>query len=508
MFVLINPKSDDDRNNTYPLGLAYIAAGLEPHGKVRIFDLHYGHTLNELMEYLFSENIRFIGLTLCTSIQGMVDVTRIARLIKELNPSVIVGIGGPHATFQGHEMLQSHIEFDVMFIGAGEVAIRQLGANLARGEDYWYKDVKNILYRDTSGNVVASVSAEHDMSCIPLPARHLLPSAKEYSAKNNQDLPVMCVDSSRGCHGSCTFCTFRLSQHKPWQPRDLGYFKADILSTISRENVDLMELFLTDADFFASPKRADDMLNIIMDIPQIKGFPVTMRADSIVRSQHLLSKLFKAGCNFVEVGIESNADSQLKRFNKRTSPETNLQALDILTNHKKSFDFGIQLDIIFFEPYVTMREIRATNELVQKYSYGNAKNESVFFHKMRLFSGTEFRRQVLKDRLSVDSYMDAPHWEFENEDVARFYSFVVLFKNSLYRDKKELQKRLSGMLRSKKIDLRLMKDCRYLSTMCYDYFNELLNSQNSEDYKFIYSYSKDYLKELSMRYDFKLSSSI
>ncbi len=113
MFVLINIRSTDRRKNIFPLGLAYIAACFEKYEKVKVFDLHYKNNMDELYSLMTMETVKFVGFSVCSSAESMYNCASIAKSIKRISPATIIGIGGPHPTYQGREIMARHLEEQV-----------------------------------------------------------------------------------------------------------------------------------------------------------------------------------------------------------------------------------------------------------------------------------------------------------------------------------------------------------------------------------------------------------
>ena len=318
-FALVNIATNDTRKNIYPLGLAYLSRSLIPYGNVKVFDLHYSDDdRTDLFRWI--NDVRspvFIGLSMCSHPDSIRMCSAIAQQIKMLSPTTIVGVGGPHPTFQGEELLAEYLEFDAAFIGPGELAISQIAENL-RAKVFWATNVNNLIFKNQLGEIVVSPCRSFRFDV--LPAREFLPSIKEYAAKYQIEVPVISIDSSRGCHGNCTFCALSLDKMRRYSVRSTNLIKADIEATIEREHLSVVDLFITDADFFAVPIHAYQVLKVIETIKAVRNFSISCRADSLLRvDRNVLDLLFTLGCNQIEIGVESASDSQLIRYNKRTT---------------------------------------------------------------------------------------------------------------------------------------------------------------------------------------------
>lgn len=498
MIVLINIKSSDKRKNIFPLGLAYIAACFEIYEKVRVFDFHYKDNMDELYSLLTVENVKFVGFSVCSSTESMFNCTSIAKSIKRISPSTIIGIGGPHPTYQGREIIERHMEFDVAMVGEGELAATQIAQNLHTGRAF-YENVNNIIYRDVTNKIIAAAHRKNDIYL--LPARHLFPTCREYSDKFNVKYPVICVESTRGCVGKCSFCALRLDQTNSYVRKDLNLFYEDLKRTLSFQELQTVDLFIVDADFLVSKARALEIIHIIRKFPQIRYFNIASCTDSILRAKDILDDLFEAGCSYIEIGVESFAQKQLDRYGKRATVEASIEAIELLREKQKKYLFSYKIDIILFEPFSTMEDIMISNEYLQKYTYGNTLNENNFFHYMDLFPGTKYRVMAEEAGLSMTaSEMDIPYWRFKDEQVSRLYQYIPLFVQNIYNGKEELEREVSERIQQTECkNLFYIRDMRLLRTITYDWFNDMIRSDSSQ-YREIYEKYLTLYKQIKSKY--------
>lgn len=482
MFVLINTLATDQRKNIFPLGLAYVAACFEKFGQVKVFDLHYNNEINQVFDYFFQNEVKFVGFSVCSSHENISRSSHIAKMIKRISPNTIIGVGGPHATYQGYDIIKHHIEFDVAMIGEGELSSVQIAENFSLNKSNYYDGVNNIVYRNSKGEIIISEHKKNDV--YTLPARHLFNTCKEYSDKFDEELPVVCIESTRGCVGKCSFCALKLNPTKSYVKKDLGLFREDLEYTLSTQKLDKVDLFLVDADFLVSKSRAMEILKIIKSFNQVRYFNIASCSDSLLRCKDILCELFECGCTYIEIGVESFSHEQLERYDKRSSIETSIQAIELLNQMQNTYDFSYKIDIIMFEPFATMDDIRISNEYLQKYTYASSLNESNFFHIMELFPGTKFRAITENSKLSLpSSEMDVPFWRFENDDVAELYKYVTLYNNKVFMDKVKIEHKLENKIyKEKSRELLYLKDLRTLKTITYDWFNELVLAKDSQLY--------------------------
>lgn len=495
MFVLINIPASDDRKNTFPLGLAYIAACYGKFGKVKVFDLHFHNAVDEMLDYFYENEIRFAGFSVCSSRESMSCSSFYAKMIKRISPNTIVGIGGPHPTYQGMDIIRNHLEFDVAFIGEGELSATQFAENIAAGKQDCYEGVNNICYRNSNGEVITAEYRKNDTYV--LPARQLFPSCKEYTDKFKQTPPVICIETTRGCVGRCSFCALKLSQDGGFVKKDISLFEQDLEMTLCSQKLEQADLFIVDADFLISPERTKEVIDVIKRHNEIRFYSIACCADSILRCRDILDELFDSGCTYIEIGVESFSEEQLRRYHKRSSAEKNIQAIELLNKKREKYKFTYQLDMIMFEPFASLEDIRISNSCLQKYTYASSSNEHNFFHLMEMFPATRYRAMSENAGLSMpSSEMDIPFWKFKDGRVAELYRFVFLYDHKVFAYKRALEEKIEDRIRfSDKRDYSDIRNLRMLKTMTYEWFNDMLNADGSDCYPGIFeTYYKRYKK--------------
>ena len=119
----------------------------------------------------------------------------------------------------------------------------------------------------------------------------------------------------------------------------------------------------TDEDFIGSD--LDGAIEIVQDLLSIHGlhFSFSVRADNIVnvydsddqmaKRQSLFETLVDAGLYQIFVGIKSLSASQLKRYGKKISVESNVRAIEELNRIGVNYEAGF----ILFDPLLSQQEL-------------------------------------------------------------------------------------------------------------------------------------------------------
>ena len=143
---LVDPPCHDQRYNRFPLGLGYIAANISDICDVKVIIIE--NNKNSYIDFLNDlrfEKVDIVGIS-CTSL-NVIDVLALAREIKLLNPNIIIVLGGPQATAQPKETIQSDKAVDYLIVGQGEEVFRKFIVSLESGERV--DDIEGLVNNNT-----------------------------------------------------------------------------------------------------------------------------------------------------------------------------------------------------------------------------------------------------------------------------------------------------------------------------------------------------------------------
>ncbi|MBF0169147.1 MAG: B12-binding domain-containing radical SAM protein [Alphaproteobacteria bacterium] len=193
------------KNSSWPpYGLALLAAMAERdgHEAFMIDGQLEGLTSEELAQKTVTEAPRLVGFT---ATSPFFHIQRaVAERIKELDPSIITIVGGPHVTIVKDQALLPC--FDYAFVGDAEDSFAAFLKALEAGEDV--TQVKGIYFRDDEGAVRFSGAApwRTEIDSLPYASRHLLHSRDYQVGTPVGNKPFATIQTLRGCPWRCIFC--------------------------------------------------------------------------------------------------------------------------------------------------------------------------------------------------------------------------------------------------------------------------------------------------------------
>jgi radical SAM superfamily enzyme YgiQ (UPF0313 family) len=396
--MLVNTPHTNTVTNTRfeeNFGILYLEASLKKAGydcyiiDGMAYNLSYDKVLEEILNNIPSV---FIGF----SAYGY-NINQTVRLIRDLRKKGIkkhIIIGGMWASFKYREILSQVKEVDSVCVGEGEDLIVELSDAISRGIDLSL--ISGLATRNKNNSIVFTPRKFRDnLDALPVPDRR----GYYFDLIKNKDYAA--IFFSRGCHGRCTFCNIasyiKMCGGSPWRPRspiavadEIEY----IINTTGVKSFDFID------DNFPGPNEkerekcfllAEEIIKRKLDIK----FFIGCRVEGINSS--LFEKLKEAGLTVVYLGVESWANYQLKRYNKKITVERALKAIKILD--KLGINYFYYL--LPFDPYVTREEIEENLTMVGK--IGLEKIDFVSFcQKLYLNQYQPLFKKCYKDNLIRD----------------------------------------------------------------------------------------------------------
>jgi anaerobic magnesium-protoporphyrin IX monomethyl ester cyclase len=258
-------------------------------------------------------------------------VARTLEAAKNIKPEVKTVAGGQHFSATAQESLEQYPEIDVVIRGEGEETFVELTkavekrANFSGIAGTSFRN-KNKIQHNPDRPLI------NDLNSLPFPAYHFV---KEYvhlyhfTMMAGSKARYGMVEASRGCPHHCTFC----SQWKHWQGSCRHKSVKRVVDEIEylHNNYGSRLLWVTDDNFGLGQRMADLCDELIK-----RGFSediscfMQTRCDDVVRNSHLLSKMNRAGINWLLLGVESHSQGNLDSFRKGTKPEDAVSAVRLL----------------------------------------------------------------------------------------------------------------------------------------------------------------------------------
>lgn len=336
--------------NLLPAGLCYLHASLLEAGFDSVLANFSGWSETAIMEQLAVIRPAVIGISQWThNRHASLDLAHLAR---RALPKCTIIMGGGHATFRYLELLSPGSPVDVVVIGEGEETLLELVACRRNGGRWDH--VPGIAHR-LGGEIVTTPPRPPlpDLDRLPFSTLHL-----DHSIGVDQELQAEFIVTSRGCPSACTFC----SSPGFWPRRVRFRSPAQIVDEILwlRQQYGLIYFSLRDDTFTADRKRTIDMCRLLIEREAHVLWNCQSRVT--VLDREVLVWMKRAGCEGIQLGIESGSPRILGFLGKRITPVQVEEAARLIRG------VGINLSVYLISdiPGETEEDVQATIALMRR----------------------------------------------------------------------------------------------------------------------------------------------
>jgi radical SAM superfamily enzyme YgiQ (UPF0313 family) len=298
--------------NQPPLGLLYVAACAERGTDCEIAVLD--GVAEGITDYSVLEaRIREIDPDL-VAVQSMttafLDTVLTVRCVKRIRGDIPVAVGGIHPTIYPEETLAVP-EIDYVFQGEAEVSFVEFLKHF--GDKEALAHIKGLAFERDGAVVNTGRSDEiRDLDDLPFPARHLTPvHAYQFSLMES---PFTTIITSRGCPYKCTFCdrAFLSNGYRTRSAKGV----VDEMEHCHRE-YGIRNFYFQDDTFTVRKRHVREFCEEIKARNCQFKWAARSRVDFV--DAELLAAMKEAGCQRLDVGVESGSQETLDRTQKSSS---------------------------------------------------------------------------------------------------------------------------------------------------------------------------------------------
>ena len=359
----------------------------------------------------------------------------LARRIKKFDPAIKIMYGGPHATFTAGNTLKSVPEIDFIVRGEGETATLELAAELLRRNPD-VRAIRGISCRENDA-VVHHRDSERieDLDILPFPYRDPDALQKYDLLLDFLKVPAASIISSRGCPVNCSFCSAS------------AMFGTRLTLRSAKNVVDEIEILLKEHGY-QGVKFFDSTLTLHKD--HVEAICAEIRRRNLVFpweceirvngvSFDLLQTMKKAGCYYVDFGIESASPEVLKGMHKGITIE---QAERVLHWTK---EIGLFTKVFFTFGHIgeTLEDAVKTVQFMERY----AKYIDFIATGLgvRIYPGTEVEQSALaQNLLPKDFSWEQPYLDEKIESLGNDPIIPIVIQSGFgWKEFRKLEFRLA-----------------------------------------------------------------
>jgi len=335
--ILLVVYDNDSYIHWFPQGLAYIAAVLKKEGyDVEIYNQDKFHYPDEcLTEYLNKNKFDVIGVSIIAGYYQYKKLMKISDAINKSSNRPFYIIGG-HGPSPEPNYFLNKTQADAVVIGEGEETIVELMNALANKTSF--DGIKGIAFRNGERVTVNERRPLiKDINSIPFPAYEMFPMdyyrllRMPHATNSDFAIPIL---SGRGCTFACNFC-YRLDEG--FRPRSNEGIIEEI--KLLKQNYGITYIAFGDELLMSSAERTislcENFINAKLNIKWDCNGRLNYAKPEVLR----LMK--KAGCVYINYGIESMDDNVLKNMKKGLTTIQIIKGIEATLNAGISPGFNI-----------------------------------------------------------------------------------------------------------------------------------------------------------------------
>ena len=360
--VLLVVYDNQSHMGRIPLGLAYIGASLLKNGyEVEVYDQQVHHYPDEhLTKYLDENKFDVVGVSV---IGGYYQYNKLISLSKAINksknrPFYIIGGHGPSPE---PKYFLNKTRADVAVIGEGEETIIELLRALENNDSLG--GVKGIAYREGEDVIVnPRRPLIKDIDSIPFPAYELFDMEYYRLMPNPNSSPTdfgMTMLSGRGCKFKCNFC-YRLDKGLRIRSNESIIEEVKML----KDKYGINYIAFYDELLMDSAERAISLSKAILEARLDIKWYCNGRLNYVTEEAVEIMK--KAGCVYINYGIECFDDQILKNMDKHLTTDQITKGIEITL--KAGISPG--LNVIFGNIGENKETLKKSRDFILKYNDG------------------------------------------------------------------------------------------------------------------------------------------
>ena len=251
------------------------------------------------------------------------------------------------------ELLKLIPGIDYIVLREGERTFLELVRAIASGQDA--QNISGLAFK--RGDHVIHTPAREPLPCECITR----PNWKLLGIPSPRRLPVLPVETSRGCPYNCAYCSEVSYWDKPVRYRAIDSVADELVYNSTELGINTFRF--TDSCFSAPPERCGELCDAIYATCRDKGLPVKWSSYARISNLDypLLEKMKRSGCVALDVGLESGSTEMLRAMGRAYDP----QAAINIARFARELGIITNFNVVVGFPGETRDSIMRTAELIE-----------------------------------------------------------------------------------------------------------------------------------------------
>lgn len=381
------PHRKDPYITILPSGLCYLHACLRERGFNSLLANFSAWPSSKIIDELQLFKPDIVGISQWT--HNRHQSVELARLCRNILPDCIIIMGGGHATFCYEDILTENSPVDIVVRGEAEITLLELVV-AGRSRNMW-QSISGIAFR-AEGQIVVTTPRKviENLDSLPLPARYL-----DVSIGIDCELQSEFIVTTRGCPSTCYFCSSPDFWGRKVRFRSPDAIVEEIL--FIRQKYGLIYFSIRDDTFTADRKRVMSFCALLLEQEANILWNCQSRVTAI--DEELLVHMKRAGCECIQLGVESGSPHILRQLGKNIHPQQIEKSCALIR------DVGINLSVYLISdvPGETDDDILKTVELVR-----HIHPDDGYVSPLAYYPGTVlYKEAVASNSITSDIFSDS-----------------------------------------------------------------------------------------------------
>jgi len=411
--LLVGPELEEN------LGLRYLASALQGAGhEVEVLPFNGPKDLPGLVRIILLEAPALVGLALVAQ-RRFGDVSQLITRLRQGGFQGHLTAGGHFASLRAPEILGDLPGLDTILHHDAEARIVALADWIGSGQEAPPAELDGLSWRDATGAI------QHRAALTVSRLEALQPPLRRRPDRwlGFATSPLI---SSRGCAGSCAFCSIH-AWHGQVASERLRFREpravAEEMIALHRAQGTRVFVFHDDDFIHPQPAKARQRCAEILEAARAGigapfAFTLKCRPDNV--DEDLFRYLKSMGLAFAFTGIDAHASSAIQALNRRVSPEANQRALAIL----RKLEIPTSFNLLLYHPDTTPCELAENLAFLEQHS-----DTPFDVGRVELYARAALEERMLREGRTTGDYRNH---EYTLRDAMAERSFQ-LFATSLGR---------------------------------------------------------------------------